>query len=209
MDILIETIEGLPNWGLYIFFFFSSIIENIFPPWPGDTLTVFGGFLIAKREGSFAISLLSLTLGNILAATFMYFMGSKVIYFFHYCHQKIKFTFIKNMIKPLIDKANIKKAKHWFSKWSTLLVLFSRFSAGIRFFISIIAGMTTMSYFYFFLLFTIGVLIWNILLLWAAWFLEGNWAIALDYIKIYNTFIIFCIAILVSFYFLFKRRNSK
>jgi len=35
---------------IWLFFFFSNFLENVFPPWPGDTVTVFGGFLVAKSQ---------------------------------------------------------------------------------------------------------------------------------------------------------------
>lgn len=67
---------------LWFFFAFSNFAENVFPPWPGDTITVFGGFLVARNAASFGwLELITSTLvGNLSGAWVMYRFGQVFLY---------------------------------------------------------------------------------------------------------------------------------
>ena len=56
---MIAYVLTLPTVGMYWFLFVSTIIENLFPPWPGDTMIVLAGFLMAHD----AVDPLELSLG--------------------------------------------------------------------------------------------------------------------------------------------------
>ena len=43
---IIEFLLPRNELFLYVFLFFSSVIENLFPPVPGDTITIFGAFMV-------------------------------------------------------------------------------------------------------------------------------------------------------------------
>ena len=53
---------------LYVFLFFSAIIENLFPPIPGDTITVFGAFLVGTGRLSYFFVYLATTAADIRRA---------------------------------------------------------------------------------------------------------------------------------------------
>ena len=59
-----------PNHPLgLLFLFLSCVIEYLFPPFPGDTITLFGAVLITAYHWSFWWMMVVLTLGNLLGAT--------------------------------------------------------------------------------------------------------------------------------------------
>ncbi len=206
---LLCYLDQLPVIGIYIILFFSSILENLFPPWPGDTLIVLSGFLAARDQGNILICLITVTAGNIAGASLMYYLGGHVLVFFVHLNQKFKNRFFNRILMPLVSQKSIEKTKFWFQRWGIGLVLFSRFSAGIRFFVSVVAGIVGMNFSLFLLCFTIGVLFWSSLLLGGGWLLKENWNIIIHWMKIYNILIGTCIALFFLAWFLFQKRKNK
>ena len=65
MESLLHSLETAnPLWAYFILFI-SAFIENIFPPIPGDTVTVFGAYLVGRGLLSFWGVWISTTLGSI------------------------------------------------------------------------------------------------------------------------------------------------
>ena len=56
--------------------FLSAAIEYLFPPFQGDTVTLFGAFLVATREWSLALVLGAVTLGSLCGAAGDYWLGA-------------------------------------------------------------------------------------------------------------------------------------
>lgn len=193
---------------IWLFFFFSNFLENVFPPWPGDTVTVFGGFLVAKSQeiegGGFGIfGLISSTyLGNIFGAYLMIKFGDKFL----------KWVQIKEFPfkKELYDEKKIQKTFKWFERNEVIVILLSRFSAGIRFFVAIIAGMVGINIFKFFLYFSISVFLWCGLLIQGGYSLGSNWGLIVEYIAMYNRVFFSTLGVLLIiflFYSLLKKKS--
>ena len=208
-EIIIKWLEELPLLGIYVFLFFSSLLENLFPPWPGDTFIVLGGFLAAQNKGTLSFYFLSTLLGNLAGAALMYYAGEHLIAFFRFLHDKTQQAWLRRILKPLFQTEQIKKAEHYFKKWGAVLVLFSRFSAGIRFFVSIAAGMVRMNFPLFIICFALGVLAWNSLLLWGGWQLKTSWNEMLAWLQLYNTLVMALILALLLLWLLYKKRKQK
>ncbi|EMJ95651.1 DedA family protein [Leptospira alstonii] len=186
---------------LWLFFAFSNFAENVFPPWPGDTITVFGGFLVARNLNSFGwTELITSTLvGNVFGAWIMYRFGQ---IFLHWVKEK-EFPFKDS----LYDPESIEKTLSWFRKNSILVVLFSRFSAGIRFFVSIVAGMVKMNPILFFGCFSAAVVLWCGVLIVSGFYLGSHWENVLVFLEIYNRIII-TLAVIVAILFFWHRRQK-
>ncbi|RME92628.1 MAG: DedA family protein, partial [Candidatus Hydrogenedentota bacterium] len=183
-DIFMQVPKGL-YWA---FVFFSSFIENVFPPYPGDTATVFGAYLAGKGYITLYSLILSVYLGSILGALFMYFLGTEVLKFFS------KYVRFKS-IRELLSEEHLTKTHDWFEKYGLWAVIFSRFSAGIRFFVAIVAGMVKMNILTFTIAFSIGTILWNALLITGGYMLGENWQQVKEYLKIYNIVIGILLAI--------------
>jgi membrane protein DedA with SNARE-associated domain len=209
-----EILESILEWigqqdkiWIWIFFFFSNFAENVFPPWPGDTVTVFGGFFVATtteaNPSGFGMPglIASTILGNIAGAYTMYKIGHRFL------------NFVRNKDFPFKDELyseeKIEITFGWFRKNAILVVVLSRFSAGIRFFVSIVAGMVKMNLFLFFSLFTVAVIFWCGLLIAGGYSLGNNWEHVLEYLAIYNRMIIGFIIIGSIGYFSWKYVKKK
>src|SRR6266540_3243969 len=72
---LLEKISDQPGWLAYLLLFLSAGLEYVFPPFPGDTVTLFAAFLIGARNWSFARVFLAINAGALLGALLDYWAG--------------------------------------------------------------------------------------------------------------------------------------
>jgi membrane protein DedA with SNARE-associated domain len=85
--------------------------------------------------------------------------------------------------------------------------LISRFSAGIRFFVSIIAGISRMNLILFTITFSIGVLVWNSILIGGGYALGENWERILDWLRVYNIIVVAVLSLLVILFVIWRIRK--
>ncbi len=186
----------------WLFIFFSAFIENVFPPYPGDTVTVVGGYLVGVDKLSIVVLTSSVFGGSLAGALAMYYFGQKIIFFLGYTLK------IKAIAKKL-EKEKIEKIQNWFKKYGFFTIVFSRFSAGIRFFVAIVAGMVKMNIFKFLLAFSFATIFWNALLIWGGYALGDNWSQVSKYLKIYNGVLIMLIGIGILIFFISRSKFIK
>ncbi|MCT8332386.1 DedA family protein [Leptospira sp. 85282-16] len=201
-DTFLGRILELPPLVLWVFFCFSNFLENVFPPWPGDTVTIFSGFLSSSQDSP--LSLVSVVLatyfGNLLGALVMYFFGERILQFL----KRSKFPFLS----ALYQEENLQKTLVWFRKHEIVVVLLSRFSAGIRFFVSIVAGMSKMNIIKFVLLYSIAISLWCGILLLGGSLLGSNWNQIVVMLSYYNR-VIGLVILCFILYFLYKLRRKE
>ncbi|MCR9142345.1 MAG: DedA family protein [bacterium] len=209
-DAVVEWMRGLPEWGMYAFLCISSAIENIFPPWPGDVPIVFAGFLAAHEvltlPGAFVASLI----GNLLSGLFMYYAGTYVLYLVYRIRLKVRRpAFVRRWLGGVFSRRQMDQTRDWFRRWGAGFVLISRFLAGIRIFVVVVAGITRMNLALFLLAFTAGVSVWNVLLLGGGYALGENWEQILSWIKIYSTVVISLLTVGVGGYIFWRLRKLR
>lgn len=95
----------------------------------------------------------------------------------------------------------------WFQKNSVLVVLFSRFSAGIRFFVSIVAGMVKMNPILFFGCFGAAVFLWCGSLIASGFYLGSHWEDVLGFLEIYNRIIIILVVLIVILFYWHRKQK--
>ncbi|MBE7411060.1 MAG: DedA family protein [Leptospiraceae bacterium] len=186
---------------IWMFFFISNLTENIFPPWPGDTVTVIGGFLVAqKRNIGWGLILSSTFFGNLFGGFLMYKFGKTAIHWMHSNNFPFK--------KSIYNETNLQKTFDWFSNNNVWVIVLSRFSAGIRFFVSIVAGMSKMPISHFLFYFSIAIAIWCGLLIGGGFYLGKNWELILKILTIYNRVVMVAIG-LIFFIIVFVKFQKK
>ncbi|MCS7204313.1 MAG: DedA family protein [Leptospiraceae bacterium] len=210
VETIIQNLQNLNPLFIHLFLIASTFTENIFPVWPGDTFIVFAGFLIYHNVIDVFSTYLSTTIGNFIGAFTMYFFGKNILDFAHKTHSKIHTRFLRKALEDLISEKNLQTTQLWFQKWGFLFVAASRFFAGIRFFVSIFAGMMKLNLFYFSIAFFVGLLIWNSLLFAGGYILAENWRKVVEWIELYSYFItIFLISIIVFFIYIKMKLKQK
>jgi membrane protein DedA with SNARE-associated domain len=77
MQRLLDWLAALPAFALYASLAGAAAIENVFPPFPADTVVAFGSFLAARGNGSVIGVFLATWIGNVAGAAFMYALGRR------------------------------------------------------------------------------------------------------------------------------------
>lgn len=201
---ILDFVDSLPAPAVYAFLVFSTMLENIFPPWPGDTIVVFTGFIAARGTVTITGLMIAGLTGNLLGAYLMYFAGEGLLAHGRRLQEKTNSAFIKKHLESLVSEDSMQKTSAWFEKWGALFVLVSRFSAGIRFFVSIIAGISGMNLLVFTATFSAGVLVWNSILIGGGYALGDNWEQILEWLRVYNIVVVAVISVLVILFFVWR-----
>ena len=200
-----DMIFNIMNDYGYIGVFFLIMIENIFPPIPSEVILTFAGFMTAKGELKILMVILASTLGSVIGAVVLYYLGS---------------IFDKETWGKIVDKygkwlrlkrEDIDKSQEWFDNHGNKTVFFCRFIPLIRSLISIPAGMAKMSMKVFLLLTTLGSLIWNTVLIYLGSSIGDNWEVIVEYMDVYSNvaYALIAIVFLTVCYLFYKKRIKK
>lgn len=156
-------------------------VENIFPPIPSEVILTFGGFMTTYTSMNIWGVILFATIGSLLGAIILYGIGR------WFTPQRFEQWLDGRWGKILhLKKEDIFKATEWFSKRGRLTVFFCRFIPVVRSLISIPAGISRMNLWYFFILTTIGTLIWNIVLVYLGAIAGASWGKIAAYMDAYS-----------------------
>lgn len=188
---------------LYLLLFTSAVLENIFPPVPGDTITVLGAFFVGKGILSFPVVYAVTTLGSTCGFMILFYIG----YF-------LEREFFMKMDLPVFSAKSIVSAEKWFEKYGYYVVLANRFIPGIRSVVSIAAGITILRPQRVFLFALISAAVWNFIWIYAGYSLGNNWEQVREKFTViigsYNIAAVSLIALSVVVYLAVKKsRNRK
>lgn len=78
MNDALSWLAGLPAPALYAALAVTAAIENVFPPFPSDTVVAFGSFLAARGRASAGAAFLATWAGNVGGALAMYAAGRRL-----------------------------------------------------------------------------------------------------------------------------------
>ncbi len=194
--------ESISVVYIWIFVFGSQFLENVFPPYPGDTILVLSGVLVGLGYLSIWSCILAVYLGNITGALLMFYYGSHILDFM--------LTRFKNRFVQSLNLENFHaKIENWFSRYGVFTIVMSRFIATIRFFVTIVAGMSKMKFIYFFTAYSISSILWSGLLVSGGYMLGQNKELIFYYLKVYNIIIMFIVFLFLFVYVLYKFLKKK
>lgn len=148
-------IEIMNSYG-YIGICLLILIENLFPPIPSELVLTFGGFMTIDSNITIVGVIISSTLGSLLGATILYYVG-KIL------NKERLIKIVKSKYGKLlrIKPKDIESADDWFDTKGNKTVFFCRFIPVVRSLISIPAGMSEMPLLKFMVYTTLGSSIWN------------------------------------------------
>lgn len=75
---ILAWLVGLPPLALYAALAVAAAIENVFPPFPADTVVAFGSFLAARGSATALGTFVSTWAGNVSGAMGVYWVGRRV-----------------------------------------------------------------------------------------------------------------------------------
>ncbi len=162
---LFESLSG--PWG-YVFLFFSSFAENIFPPMPGDTFVVLGAFLVGRGQMAFLYAYLSTLAGSICGFMVCYAIG-----------RRWGRQWFQGRRGRLFSQEHLGRVEIWFARYGNWVLVFNRFLSGFRAVVSFFAGMAGMNVRIVFLFAFVSILLWNGMLMGLGLWVGQNWTVVL------------------------------
>ena len=184
----------------YGLLFLAAMVENLFPPIPGDTVTLFGAVFVGSGALSFSGVLISTTLGSVA--------GFMILFIIAY---KLQWALFERRQIPWLDPAKLARVEGWFQKYGYGIILGNRFLSGVRSVISISAGLSRLSIGRTTLYATASALVWNAMIIYAGSLVGQNWQQIQGYLDIYGRVIFFVLLSIAAIYLgwrTFKRRNA-
>jgi membrane protein DedA with SNARE-associated domain len=198
---LVQSLQSLNPFWIYVSLFSIAFIENIFPPSPSDIIIVFGGSLIGLGRIDFIPALLISTAGSTLGFMAMYkvgdWFGLSIIE-----RRRIKFLPIDN----------VHKIEQWFRKYGYWIIVINRFLSGTRAVISFVAGLAELNLLWTTVLCFVSALVWNAILISFGELLGQNWQLIGLYLSSYSqivTIVVIFITVVWIGLWLYKRSRNN
>lgn len=186
LDSLFQFIEQAPEWLVFVTVFLASYIENIFPPIPGDTILIFGAYLVGRGDMSFTMALATTLIGSVSGFMTLYIVGYKYGHGFIYSKQQTWFS-----------PNSLERVEKLFAKWGYGVVLINRFLAGLRSVVGLFSGIGKLQVWKVILLSTLSSFFWNGTLIWLGSSIGENWEQIGVYLKRYNTAVTIIILLVI------------
>jgi membrane protein DedA with SNARE-associated domain len=153
-----------PNHPLgLLLLFLSSMIEYLFPPFPGDTITLFGAVLITAYHWSFWLMMVVLTLGSVLGAAIDFYIG---VWARKKSDQKAEEG------KKLAG--HLEKLAEKLHKYGEAYIVINRFLPGVRAFFFYAAGFSGLRFGRVMLYATLSAICWNLCIVAAGAMVGAN-----------------------------------
>lgn len=197
----IEILKEVPWFWVLITGFLITMIENLFPPAPGDTIVVFTGAMASISNESIIPLLITTTGGSVVGFIIMFLIGKK---FDEKVIHSGKFAFI--------SRKAIRRVEDWFKKYGYWLIVANRFIAGTRAVIAFFAGMSKLSLRLTTLLSAISALLWNFILIYGGYSFGENWRLLVEYLDLYGRIILPILAAIGLFFlirFFWRKYRNK
>lgn len=192
-DSFLQFIQRIDSAYLYPALFLSAVLENLIPPIPGDTVTLFGAYLVGIGQLNFWGVFAATALGNFTGFMVLFFLGRFL---------EREFFLVRNF--RFFPAANLLKAEQWFQKFGYVVILFNRFLSGARSVISIFSGIAKLKTGTVALCSLIGCAVWNGILVYAGYTAGKKWETITVVLKQYNKVVLVVIIVAIALFALRK-----
>jgi len=164
MTEILEQVHRMDPIWIYAIILVITFGEHLFPPFPGDLLLIFGGYLSGVGQVHWLMVLLASYAGSITGFMTLYFIG-----------RAVDRHIIQSRKVRWLPYVSIDKVERWFHRHGQVMILLNRFFLGVRSAIALFAGMARVDGVVAFTYASIGVAAWNALLVFSGKWLGGNW----------------------------------
>jgi membrane protein DedA with SNARE-associated domain len=189
---LMESL-GAPGAGLAV------ALENLFPPLPSEVILPLAGFTASQGEMSLAGAIFWTTLGSVLGATALYYVGALL--------GRDRTRAIAARL-PLVKTSDIDRTEAWFARHGTKAIFFGRMIPLFRSLISIPAGIERMPLPTFLTLTALGSVIWNTVFIMAGYLLGESWWRVEEYAGILQKVVIAAVVVAVVWFVAVRLRRK-
>lgn len=186
---------------IYLFVLVSMVIENIIPPYPGDTAVFICGIYAAGGNASLPVIYVLSIVGTMISVMLLYYIGrstGRAVF----QSPKVRWLGVKHL----------NRVERWFARWGDKALIFSRWLSGIRALLALFAGVGNVRASHVFFYTLISTITWNFAVLFLAYHLRQDWQ-EIDHIfAAYGWFILIGVgviaAIVLARKFGFSKRSS-
>ena len=185
---------------IYSFFFVSSFLQITFPPWPGDTLLLFQGYLTTK---STVFSIFPLLVNAGIATS----LGSFIFYWLGYKNGELVFKY--KLVNKYISQKSRDKAKKIFHKYGSHAIIASKFIPGVNTVIILFAGIFKIKPYIACSSILFSALFHNFIYILLGKMLGQNMTYLKKLITSYNSVIIVLVILSVTGYFIYTKKYSR
>jgi membrane protein DedA with SNARE-associated domain len=164
---ILRFVDSLTPAAIYPTLFLSAFVETLFPPYPGDTVTVFCSFAAARRELAPSIVLLVSFLGSYGGGLVLWGLG-------HTWREDPPLKFIG----WLSGSGSLHHARELLRRYGIVIVVLSRFVPGVRSLIILAAGLAGMG---------LGRMLWAVAIAVAVWqsiLVTGGYLVGMHWLKV-------------------------
>ncbi len=163
-----------PVW-VYLVIFAACFVENVFPPFPGDSFIVAAGGLVALGRLDLVLTIMTIVVGGMASVMLLYTMGRRFG----------RSYFIRKDFR-YFSVSDVERMEERFRKWGALVLVASRFIVGMRVVLAVVAGISRYPAGRMVLFSTLSYLLFSGLLFLAAHKLVENLSAVEYYFTAYN-----------------------
>ncbi|MBN2125055.1 MAG: DedA family protein [Deltaproteobacteria bacterium] len=200
-EAFLKFLEDLPDGAIYLLLGLSALVENLFPPIPGDTITAFGAFLVGIGRLDFWGVYAATTLGSLTGFLMLFWIG-----------RRLGRRFFLERDHRFFRAEDIRKAEVWFQKYGCLLIAANRFLPGVRSVISIAGGISRLEAIQVGVLAFLSCGLWNGIWIMMGYLLGSNWQVVqakISFILVrYNLAVVLVAAVILFFLWCRKKRGK-
>jgi len=147
----LDWLASIPSWLAALVLFGSSVIEYVFPPFPGDTVTLAGAMLVPIAGTPLWLVFGSVTAGSLVGSMLIFFLGEWLYRWqARHLHERGHHAF---------DALALKFRRH-----GAAYVALNRFLPGVRSFFFVAAGVARLSWWKVALWSLVSLTAWNALI---------------------------------------------
>jgi membrane protein DedA with SNARE-associated domain len=142
-----------------------ALLEYVFPPFPGDSVTLFGSVLVVHRQWSLPLVFMAVMVGSAAGAMLDYWFGSRV-------GRRYR---AGGLFRRERSRARIERVLAAFRRYGPAYVAINRFLPGVRAVIFVAAGMAGLQARWVLFYALVSAALWNTLILALGYLLGANW----------------------------------
>lgn len=154
-------------WLLWLLLFASALIEYVFPPFPGDTVTLAGAVLVTAFGVPAPAVLAAVLAGSLVGCAADYGLGVLAA--------RGSWPGAKRWWVVRRAREGAESAARSFARHGEVLIVVNRFLPGVRAFLFVAAGMAGMRFGRVMFYAALSALAWNVLLLAAGMAVGARW----------------------------------
>jgi membrane protein DedA with SNARE-associated domain len=169
MEDLLQYLRGTESPLAYLVLGLSAAFEYVFPPFPGDTVILFGAFLAATADYRPVAVYVALTIGSVVGGMGAYAFGR----LFDDPERWPRFLRSKRA------RWAFKVLKDRFDRYGSMYLAANRFLPALRAFFFVAAGVTRMNPWSVLIFGGLSAAVWNALILAVGYAVGRNWELLL------------------------------